>query len=80
MPKPMKYSPVSEAMPSMWRSAQEGRADFSKRVFPKYDPDDTEMHPVDTVGECKNSKKCKNFNVVLGNGYCMECWDALSWR
>ena len=30
---------------------------------------------VETQGACKWSKKCKNFNVVLGNGLCMSCWD-----
>jgi len=80
MPKPTKYSPVSEAMPSMWKSKQEGRADFTKRVFPKYNPHDLNMHPIATYGACLNRKICRNHNTILGNGYCMRCWDKLSER
>ena len=30
---------------------------------------------VETQGACKWSRKCKSYNVVLGNGLCEECWD-----
>ena len=28
-----------------------------------------------TIGECKRSRTCAQFNVDLGNGFCVECWD-----
>ena len=31
--------------------------------------------PEESVGTCKFSKRCKNFNVPLGNGICIVCWD-----
>ena len=31
--------------------------------------------PVESVGHCKNCRRCKNFNTDLANGYCTECWD-----
>ena len=30
---------------------------------------------VETQGPCKWSRKCKNYDVLLGNGLCMDCWD-----
>ena len=30
---------------------------------------------VETQGACKWSRKCKSFDVLLGNGLCMSCWD-----
>ena len=30
---------------------------------------------VESTGPCKWSRKCKNYDVVLGNGLCMDCWD-----
>ena len=46
--------------------------------------------PKETIGACKNayakrgnSKPCKSYSVVLGDGLCMHCWDrnlsAMSW-
>ena len=29
----------------------------------------------ESIGNCKNRRKCKNLNVELGNGLCVECWD-----
>ena len=29
----------------------------------------------ESIGNCKNWRKCKNLNVELGNGLCEECWD-----
>ena len=31
--------------------------------------------PLESTGICKYYKKCKNFDVPLGNGICMLCWD-----
>ena len=31
--------------------------------------------PEESVGECRNAKRCRNHLTNLGNGYCMECWD-----
>jgi len=31
--------------------------------------------PRESVGVCKNVKVCHHRKVILGNGYCMECWD-----
>ena len=30
---------------------------------------------VESTGPCKWSRKCKNYDGVLGNGLCMDCWD-----
>ena len=31
--------------------------------------------PVESFGACSNARNCKNWNVILGNGYCVKCWD-----
>ena len=31
--------------------------------------------PEHTVGVCKRYKRFQQFNVDLGNGYCVKCWD-----
>ena len=31
--------------------------------------------PKETVGDCKNWKRCRQYNVILGNGLCIDCWD-----
>jgi len=31
--------------------------------------------PEHTVGNCVRWEKCKSFNIDLGNGYCVKCWD-----
>ena len=31
--------------------------------------------PQASVGVCKFYKRCKSFDVPLGNGICMICWD-----
>jgi len=31
--------------------------------------------PIYTIGECVRSRYCAQFNVDLGNGYCVICWD-----
>ena len=31
--------------------------------------------PDHTIGECKLSYSCKQFNVDLANGFCVEHWD-----
>ncbi len=30
---------------------------------------------VESFGSCTNWKRCRNFQVILGNGLCMKCWD-----
>ena len=29
----------------------------------------------ETFGQCKNSRRCRQFHVVLGNDLCVSCWD-----
>ena len=31
--------------------------------------------PEESFGACDNARNCKNWKVVLGNGYCVKCWD-----
>tara|TARA_Y100000296_G_C4964420_1_gene152659 strand:- start:98 stop:346 length:249 start_codon:yes stop_codon:yes gene_type:complete len=31
--------------------------------------------PIASVGACRNNRNCKNYQVVLGNGLCMNCYD-----
>ena len=31
--------------------------------------------PEESVGACRNVKFCRHRKVLLGNGYCVECWD-----
>ena len=31
--------------------------------------------PKESFGVCANYKSCQNFQAILGNGYCVECWD-----
>jgi len=31
--------------------------------------------PEETFGNCENWRKCKSFDVSLGNGLCMNCYD-----
>ena len=31
--------------------------------------------PRESFGMCKNQRNCKNYQVVLGNGLCMDCYD-----
>ena len=35
----------------------------------------THIKVQESFGRCKNAYKCKNYNEVLGNGYCMKCYD-----
>ena len=32
--------------------------------------------PEESVGHCKNYRRCRNFDTDLANGYCTECWDT----
>ena len=34
--------------------------------------------PIETIGECVNSRSCKSFLTSLGNGLCQTCWDRKS--
>ena len=31
--------------------------------------------PTFTIGVCRNNKKCKQYDVELGDGYCIDCYD-----
>jgi hypothetical protein len=32
--------------------------------------------PVESFGACRYAgKKCKNWEVILGDGLCVQCWD-----
>lgn len=31
--------------------------------------------PNESYGECRNFSQCGSFRAVLGNGYCVQCWD-----
>jgi hypothetical protein len=31
--------------------------------------------PVESYGMCKRAKRCGNWNVLLGDGVCVNCWD-----
>ena len=34
---------------------------------------------VESFGYCLNHSNCHSYNVVLGDGLCMRCWDV-GWR
>ena len=34
--------------------------------------------PSERIGECLNSRSCKNYFTSLGNGLCQPCWDRRS--
>ena len=34
--------------------------------------------PTEIIGECRNSRSCKNYFTSLGNGLCQPCWDRRS--
>jgi hypothetical protein len=42
---------------------------WNKAIF------DDVILPEATIGHCRNSRQCKQFNVELANGYCVKCWD-----
>ena len=42
--------------------------------IPIYPEDDIDL-PVETIGECKKSHRCKQYHVILADGYCINCWD-----
>jgi len=33
------------------------------------------VSPIYTIGVCKRSRECRQFDVDLGNGFCVICWD-----
>ena len=84
MPKPTKrFSPVSERMVSAYKgNKSDGRgADLLKLI-----KCDARTNVRESWGACRNTLKrvrrdsrqtlkCKNFRVILGNGLCMTCWD-----
>ena len=32
--------------------------------------------PNASFGTCRNHKNCHQFQAILGNGYCVKCWDT----
>lgn len=85
MPKPTKYSAVSERMPSRYKAPRGSRTDSGEAVF-YFKKEDLTSHVQETLGACKNTqkkvrrgsrrtRKCNEYRAVLGNGYCMACWD-----
>ncbi len=86
MPKPTKYSAVSERMPSRYTAPRGSRGtELGEAVF-YFKKEDLTASVKETVGACKNTQKkvrrgsrrtriCNEFNTTLGNGFCMECWD-----
>lgn len=82
MPRPFKYSPISDRMPSPYRGERTSPrgADLLKLI--KESPVKVE----ESWGACKNTvkkvrrgstrvPKCKAYKAVLGNGLCQDCWD-----
>jgi len=37
------------------------------------------VEPIESFGYCLNYCNCGGYDVVLGDGLCMRCWD-LGWR
>ena len=86
MPKPTKYSAVSERMPSRYTAPRGSRGtELGEAVF-YFKKEDLTASVKETVGACKNTQKisrqgtrrtrvCYEFKAVLGNGYCMACCD-----
>ena len=81
MPRPSKYSVASERMPTRYQQRRGG----GEAIW-KFKKEDLTAHVNETYGACKNTQKmtrqgtrrsrvCKAFRTVLGNGYCMDCWD-----
>ena len=31
--------------------------------------------PTELQGMCRNAKRCRSWDVILGNGLCVTCWD-----
>jgi hypothetical protein len=31
--------------------------------------------PAESYGKCKRAQKCGNWNTLLGDGFCVDCWD-----
>ena len=87
MARPKKYSLVSDRMVPMYGGPNsKGLGSGAVLKFPQHDPTE---NIAESFGPCKNAiatprqgskyaGKCKNFHVVLGNGYCMACWDVLA--
>ena len=81
MPKPHKYSPVSEGMVTRYKGTRRNPrgADLLKLV--------KDLPPVhESWGACRNTvkkirrgsrrvPKCKAYRAILGNGLCQDCWD-----
>lgn len=45
-------------------SGWDSKRNFKEVVLPKA-----------TDGDCKNVRRCRQYNVLLSNGYCIKCWD-----
>ena len=35
--------------------------------------------PIESFGDCLNHRNCRNYDVVLGDGLCVRCWDV-DWK
>ena len=81
--KPLSNGPISTRMATPWRGGTPNQNHEAQHSFVKYDPTEG---IAEEFGDCVNTiqrvrrggrmtTKCLNFNVILGNGYCMACWD-----
>jgi len=35
--------------------------------------------PIESFGDCQNHRNCHSYDVVLGDGLCVQCWDV-NWK
>ena len=83
MPRPVsKWGVASERMPPPFKKT---RGNMGANLNSK-NKSAKALKVVETHGACKNTQKisrqgtrrtrvCNEFHAVLGNGYCMACWD-----
>ena len=31
--------------------------------------------PIASFGHCLNARRCRSYDVILGDGICQQCWD-----
>lgn len=41
-----------------------------------FSPQESLKLPAESHGTCVNVRRCKSWNVVLGDGLCMACYDV----
>ena len=82
MPKPIKNPSISERMVSAYKPSR-----MEKGTPYPYKKEDLTAYVSESYGMCKNTQKkirrgsrrtrvCNEYHTVLGNGYCMACWDG----